>query len=880
MHPLKLKDNTPIFERESFASQHWPLAWIALLLALMVWLGSVLLGSVNDTLGTAIKNQSNQVMVAFSKEYDSSTATLPRGELSLLQRHNVRSARDHGTQLDAWRDTFRVLSVDLSNVGRLTKSPQERQYVEWQLHRQTAFAALRAENLARARSEFEICLSLANALGREEPMVVQSQLDLAWINLRTLLEYEHRASVLQAILLPCFSLVAAFLPFLLIVRFLRRRRVSGQFNESVEENFSEILWVKLLTAASWCMAIAGAWVAVRNYAFGVDDVVLSGAVNATIFSLVAMALGLCLLLRYMPPTRNLTMRAMIIQCGFGGLLLSLKAAGIYMALCLALASHPGVNQFLFLSNTRESLRKEMHLLVQAAERNNRAIPNIYNRVFKAQIYNLKLLSQREALDTYVKDLPEKMTLFPRVAALTKLKKDAAIKFERALTLRFTSRNIANNIMDGAVPNEMFAGDIAKVKRVDNRTALLWLIFELCCLFTAIVYPEALAYLFSLARKPDSAFRWFERAIRIKTYILGENHWHIASMRMTFGRVLTADYHKQSLDKEGELQMKEAIAIYEISCGRHAEETLAAKLILANYYQKRGNSIEAEKILLEARQDAGSNLDLVPYCRLLSQLGAIYLAEQNLARAKSIYREQIDLLTKALAASPPQHGFWAMFRSTYLSQSSWQIEVALTLAQLGLAEVYERMRYEGEVERLIADAIALVKPYEMFLGYYEELTSAYVKAHAAQANLFMRQGRIDQALKSASDCLSKLEKTNYISRPFGVELLELTNRLRLQKMANCSSMEKKAEQRLARQTFDLLLAAKYSNSMFMSSECSSERKKFEEQLALLCPQNLTGSEAAVSSIQTFESSWDQSSDHGFSIKYDHRVEEAIPIRVRK
>ncbi len=362
MHPIKLNDDTPIFERKSFASQHWPLAWIAIILTLAVWLGSawlgsVLFGSVSGTLGTVIKNQPGEIVVDFTKEYDSSIATLPRDQISLRQKHTVRSALEGGMQLDAWRDTFRVLSVDLSNVGRLTKSVPERQYVEWQLHRQTGFVALRGENFARARSEFEQCLSLANALGRAEPMVVQCELDLAWVNLRTLLEYEYRASVLQSIVLPYFSLVAAFLPFLLVVRFLRRRRVSGQFNENIDENFSEILWVKLLTAGSWCLAIAAAWLVVRNYSFGVDEVVLSGAVNATIFALIAMGLGLCLLLRYMPPTRNLTMRAMIIQCGFGGLLLSLKAAGIYMALCLALASHPGVNQFLFLSNTRESLRK-------------------------------------------------------------------------------------------------------------------------------------------------------------------------------------------------------------------------------------------------------------------------------------------------------------------------------------------------------------------------------------------------------------------------------------------------------------------------------------------------------------------------------------------
>ncbi|GEM_PF-1033751 len=112
------------------------------------------------------------------------------------------------------------------------------------------------------------------------------------------------------------------------------------------------------------------------------------------------------------------------------------------------------------------------------------------------------------------------------------------------------------------------------------------------------------------------------------------------------------------------------------------------------------------------------------------------------------------------------------------------------------------------------------------------------------------------------------------------LIELTNRLRFQKMSNCSNMEKKGEVRLARQTFDLLLAAKYSSSMFMSSQCSNERKKFEEQMAMICPQTLASAAAEVSSIQTFAEPFDQSRDSGFSIKYDDRVEKAIPIRVRK
>jgi len=598
-----------------------------------------------------------------------------------------------------------------------------------------------------------------------------------------------------------------------------------------------------------------------------------------------MALGLTLLLRYMPPTRNLTVRAMLIQCGFGGLLLSLKATGIYMALCLALASHPGINQFLFLSNARDTLRKEVIILAQAAESDSRALARVCTSTgeFKKQISYIRGLIKPETLARTSLDKPTQVSPFPQVTALAGLKASAASKFDQALQMRITSENISNRLLDGASAKVMVSSSQPRALVEHGNGKACWLLMELFCLFTLIVYPESLAYIFSIGKNSDQAKIWFERAVRVKTYVLGENHWHIASMHLTFGQVLIADYQKKCFDHSGEEHIREAIRIYEIACGRHAEETLAAKLVLARFYQKRENSDEAEKILLEAKQDAGSNLELVPYCRLLSQLGAIYLSQQNLPRAKSIYREQIELLTKALEAHPVRYGFFAMFCSNYKSQAGWQIESTLIMAQLGLAEVYARMRYEGEVERLINDAVSQINRYSFFFSYYEELTEAYVRAHTAQANLFLRQGKLDQALKTAADACRRLEKTSYISRPYALELLALTNKLRFQKMDKCGNMEKREEERKARQTFELFMAAKYSSPMmFMSPECIQERKNFDMQIARACPQDF----AAVSQTDEYR----EIKDPGFSIKYDKHGsrdhganahdKEGILVRVRK
>ncbi len=179
-------------------------------------------------------------------------------------------------------------------------------------------------------------------------------------------EMQQVAQMLLRAVLPIFSFLAALLPFALFISFIKSRD-KGQSSSGEAETAGARLFLKTMLLASWFGVIVTGWVALRNYGMGLAAGLLDPASVAFFCTLGALLFSCCLLLRYMPPYKSLSLKRTLLGFGFGGVLLLCKAVAIYVGLSLSLAGHPALKDVLFCEKLYQGKAAQARALAKQAE---------------------------------------------------------------------------------------------------------------------------------------------------------------------------------------------------------------------------------------------------------------------------------------------------------------------------------------------------------------------------------------------------------------------------------------------------------------------------------------------------------------------------------
>ncbi|MBU6450727.1 MAG: tetratricopeptide repeat protein [Cyanobacteria bacterium REEB67] len=760
---------TPRFQEDSALKKHWPLIWLSLLLLLT----GLSLRSDFLSLGRLVERHPRQeiafatsVMLPHSKQrFMHSYPVVINPLQSKAEDYNHGSFGSPGSrpQNVAMLNDGLTSARELLARGRYTPEPGNQiayegsvNFVQWVFHRKLAFYLLQQDDYDGARQEFENARRFALLLGPKTPCLAYSSSDLALFHELRALQMKQVAEWLLRVALPIYSFFAALLPFALFLHFLKSRDRDGIVAESGGAGMARMI-IKTSLLASWFAVVVTGWAALRNYGMGLVVGAADPSVLACGGAITALFVSICMMVRYMPPYKSLSLKRTLVGFGFGGILVVIKSLTIYWALCLSLAGHPALKEALFSEHLFfEQISQAKYAAAQALQAT--AQTNSLTRAQKKQVsWWMDSILKRPAgeVEKYrLGNVAEVLNFYSRqsvpVAGLPYL-------WDADFHERFTPRPQYR----GQRPNKISASE--ELKGIS-----LGLTFKACFAYFLIFCPEMLAYILLGLRQRPQASKAFNSAATIKEYFFGIDHWLVISMLEMYGSCLLAVGGGADLRMVGEDYLRQAILRYERSRGRHDQLTIAAKMSLALIYSERGDDKQAEKILTEALRDVGKDFDIFAYCSLLSEIGRLYCKRNNYSRAKQMYKQVIDLLEQKINKTPSSKGLLGYFRNIYATIPYWQLELKLVAAYLDLAEVFYQAKYNGEAQRLTEDAGKLVSNFEDELCVIAERASLYVRARLAQASILNSHGRVDECFKLLAAAHRQLSKWGYARSFIGFE----------------------------------------------------------------------------------------------------------------
>jgi tetratricopeptide (TPR) repeat protein len=743
----------PRFNEDSAFKRHWPLFWLIAVSALIVT------SFVSDftSLGRTFDNQGSAPSV-FETQYIFQNNH---------QRHYYRQAVGTGSlsheTLEQKKQHWLFSGDRFANTATYNGYPdvsaasadvqESRTFLKWLFHRRMGLHFVEHQDYEAAQSEFGTALNYAISLGEKHSAKALSLSDMALVAELRAVEMQQVAQMLLGAALPLFSFLAALLPFALFMIFIKSRDKLGSSREE-SETAGARLCLKTMLLASWFGVIVTGWVALRNYGMGLAAGWGDPTAVAFLCTIGALLLSCCLMLRYMPPYKSLSLKRSMLGLGFGGVLLILKAVAIYLGLCFSLAGHPALKNVLFCESLYEEKAAQARTLARQAE-------DCAKRTMLLQPY-----LQARVLNEMSEILMRSRSGEIERKRVSQIREELKTRAEDDLV---TAQNkkvpyVWNATVRSSIPQSL------RQQPVSTRNITLGMTFKACLAYLLLFYPECLAYVFLGLKQSEFALQTFNRAVRVKEYFFGVDHWLVVGMMELFGSCLLI-YHKQAnLSDAGEDYLRQAIVRYERSRGRHDQLTIAAKMALAHFHSERGDDKQAERILYEALRDVGKDFDTLAYSDLLSELGKLFCRRNNYSRAKQMYKQVIDLLEQKLAKCPSSQGFLGVVHNIYATIPAWQLEVKLVHAYLDLAEVFRQAKYNGEAQRLTEDANKRIGAFSGHLAVVMDVAGAYVHARLSLAKLLCDHGRYDECFKLLADAKKQMRRWGYSRYPHYFELV--------------------------------------------------------------------------------------------------------------
>jgi tetratricopeptide (TPR) repeat protein len=747
----------PRFNEDSALKRHWPLLWLGGLSALIV---ATFVSDFNN-LGRIFDNQGSgkvlfETQYIFNRNHE-------RFSYSRMIGAGKKGHDTIGERKEQWLNAGERFANAVTYNGypdlheadgkpgneANTAIQESRAYLKWLFHRQLGLHYVYSQNpegsqdYEAAQSEFATALKYADQLGDKYPCKALSLSDMALLAELRSVEMQQVAQMLLKAALPIFSFLAALLPFALFLSFIRSRD-KVELSRGESETAGARLCLKTMLLASWFGVIVTGWVALRNNGMGLATGLGDPTAVSFFCALGALLLSCCLMLRYMPPYKSLSLKRTMVGFGFGGVLLALKAVAIYFGLCVSLAGHPALKDVLFCEPLYLAKADQARTLAKEAE--DCARRTMVSQPFlQAQVLNemWQILSRAKG---YEIDKSRVSQIWQELKGRTE--QDLALP--QLKNVPYVWHTCVRSIV----------GQGFWHRPVSLQNFSVGMTVKACLAYMLLFYPEFLAYIWLGLKQRALALRTFNWAVRVKEYFLGIDHWLVIGMMELFGSCLLT-FHKQvDLSCVGEDYLRQAIIRYERSRGRHDQLTIAAKMALAHFFSERGDDKQAERILLEALRDVGKDFDTLAYCALLSELGKLFCRRNNYSRAKQMYKQVIDLLEQKLAKCPPSQGFLGYLHNIYATIPTWQLEVKLVYSYLDLAEVFHQAKYNGEAERLTDDANKRIGVFERDMVTVMEVAIAYMKARLAMAKILSDQGRYDECFKLLAGAKKQLHKWGY------------------------------------------------------------------------------------------------------------------------
>ncbi len=730
----------PRFNEDSAFKKHWPLLWITTFVILIAACFVADFNNLNHSFDNRLSSDVNvRTSFIFKTNRDRIQYNRPA---SLGQKGQNNLAERSALWFDAANKFANRITSDGYFQNPESKGAGEsRDYLKWFFHRRLGLYFIRHEDYGAAQSEFEAAGSYAEALGPAYPCKALSLSDSAMLLELRAVEMQQVAQMLLGAALPIFSFLAAVLPFALFLSFIKSRdKLESSREES--ETASARLFLKTFLLASWFGVIVTGWVALRNYGMGLASGWSDPTALAFFGSLAALLLSSSLMLRYMPPYKSISLKRTLVGFGFNGGLLILKAVAIYFGLCFSLAGHPALKDVLFCeslyTNRAAQAREVAAQALDCARKTMRSEP---------------IMQEELAADM-------SQILFKATSADPGKNRAAQIR-DRLREIASEDLVIADN---DKVPylwqTSIDTGSVYQSAPVSVNQLTMGMTVKACLAYLLLFYPECVAYLLLGLRRNKWALKVFSKAVQMKEYFLGVDHWLVVSMMEMFAACILAFHKFDSLRDVGEEYLREAIKRYERSRGRHDQLTISAKMSLAHFYSERGDDKQAERILQEALRDIGKDFDILAYCALLSELGRLFSRRANYSRAKQMYKQVIDLLELKLSKCSPCQGLLGYVRNIYATTPTVQLEVKLVCAYLDLASVFQKAKYNGEAQRLTEDASKRISAFEKDFIVGTEVAVTYYKARLALAKILSDQGRCDECFKLLATTKKQLLKWGY------------------------------------------------------------------------------------------------------------------------
>ena len=566
--------SVPRFNEDSALKKHWPLVWLGLLCGLFVT--SYVLDFNN--LGNIFANQ-NADKAYYSTRYsfpDSARRYSYTDEIQLGGKEGDFYAR--ALAWDAAADKF-ARSV-ASNSGYefdddegSRDNPAQDQigdFARWQMHRRLALELAERQDYKAAEREFNAALNSANALGPRYPAEAISLGDLAVYNEMRAVQMQQVAQILLRAVLPIFSFLAALLPFALFLSFIKSRDKDDTGGRDAR-TASARLFLKCMLLVSWFGVVVTGWVALRNYGMGLAAGLGDPSAMAFFGTLGALIVSCCLMLRYMPPVKSLSLKRSLVGFGFGGMLVVVKAAAIYLGLCFSLAGHPALKNSLFCESLYVGKGVMAHNLALSAK-------TAAQQMQDSMAYRKKQLSEEMS----------EIVLRPPVGLVDDSR---AKQLHDSLVHRLDDEVAVpnNNIVPYLrAPTVTAVNPEAAAAPVNLRNLTIGAGVKGLLAYLLLFYPEFLAYILLGLKQTELALSTFNRAVRIKEYFLGSDHWLVIGTLELFGSCLLTFHRTEQLKASGE----------------EAQTYMRARLAQAKILCEHGRYDECFKLLAAAKKQMG------------------------------------------------------------------------------------------------------------------------------------------------------------------------------------------------------------------------------------------------------------------------------------
>jgi tetratricopeptide (TPR) repeat protein len=768
--PLLQPPATPRFQEDSALKKHWPLIWLCLLLLFtsFAFSGDVQsLGHIFERRPMRLLSCSTNFIFPNSDQhfFHSAPVTLNPQKMELVNGKYVgkpvpvqESAGILRRDGAFWSRLF-LARID-NRLRKKIDAERCQDFLQWTFHRKMAFSLLSQQDYEQADSEFSTALTFAEKLGPSVSCLNDSLTDLGIFHELRAMQMQQVSAWLLRVALPIFSFFAALLPFALFLHFMKSRDRDAGAAASDRAAMAR-LWLKTSLLASWFAVVVCGWAALRNYGMGLINSPGDPALSACGLALAALVVSLCMMVRYMPPYKSLSLKRTLVGFGFGGILIVLKSLTIYWALCLSLAGHPALKEALFSEHLIvEQTRQAEYYVGRALAMGRVAGQRENNKIDRSQFSLIGIAGRsiNRVENEWISQAIEALDFRSRQNL-------GSAEFPYLYDVRFDEPGIGKYAHRPGVLQERYA---QASTTADPQNISVALVFKTGLVYFLIFCPELLAYILLGLRQRPLALKAFNSAVTIKEYFFGVDHWLVVGMHEMFGLCLLGLKSFADLRLVGEDYLRQAILRYERSRGRHDQLTISAKLSLALIYSERGDEKQAEKILTEALRDVGKDFDTLAFCALLSEIGRLYCKRNNYSRAKQMYKQVIDLLEQKISKTPSSRGFFGYLRNVYANIPHWQLELKLIAAYLDLAEVFHQAKYNGEAQRLTEDAGKLVSSFEADFCIISERASLYVRARLAQASILSSHGRVDECFKLLASAHKYLSKWGYGRSQIGFE----------------------------------------------------------------------------------------------------------------